>query len=279
MTDTRAPALIPDNAAFQTVAVKWVRHWNEHLFSFAVERPDSFRFRSGEFVMIGLPGLGTAEENNGKPPKPVMRAYSIASPSWSEELEFLSIKVQDGPLTGRLQAIQPGDQLYMGKKPTGTLVCDALLGGKRLWLLSTGTGLAPFLSLTRDPEVYQRFEQVIVVHGTRRVSDLAFFDELTAKLAEDPLVAEEAAAQLHYLPTVTREPFPTAGRITDLIADGRLFAQAEGPAQFDPDTDRVMLCGSTAMIRETAGLLEAAGLDEGSNANPGRYVIERAFVD
>ncbi len=280
MTDTRAPVLIPDNAAFQTVTVKWVRHWNDRLFSFAVDRPASFRFRSGEFVMIGLPGIETAEQAaSGKPAKPVMRAYSIASPSWSEEIEFLSIKVEDGPLTGRLQRIEPGDQLYMGKKPTGTLVCDALLGGKRLWLLSTGTGLAPFLSLTRDPEVYQRFEQVIVVHGVRQVSDLAYHEELSAKLSDDPLIGEEAAAQLRYLPTVTREPFPTAGRITDMIADGRLFAGGEGPAQFDPETDRVMLCGSTAMIRETAGLLEAAGLDEGSNANPGRYVIERAFVD
>ena len=276
MTDTRAPVLIPDVPAFQTVGVKWVRHWNDRLFSFAVERPDSFRFRSGEFVMIGLPGLEAPE---GKAPKPIMRAYSIASPSWSEELEFLSIKVEDGPLTSRLQSIEPGDQLYMGKKPTGTLVCDALLGGKRLWMLSTGTGLAPFLSLARDPEVYQRFEQVIVVHGVRQVSDLAYHQELSARLAEDPLIGEEAAAQLHYLPTVTREPFPTSGRITDLITDGRLFAGVEGPAQFDPETDRIMLCGSTAMIRETALLAEAAGLDEGSNANPGRYVIERAFVD
>jgi ferredoxin/flavodoxin---NADP+ reductase len=276
LTDTRAPALIPDNAAFQTVTVQWVRHWNDRLFSFAVDRPASFRFRSGEFVMIGLPGL---DAGDGKAVKPIMRAYSIASPSWAEELEFLSIKVEDGPLTGRLQLIEPGDQLYMGKKPTGTLVCDALLGGKRLWLLSTGTGLAPFLSLARDPEVYQRFEQVHVVHGVRRVSDLAYHEELSANLAEDPLVGEEAAAQMKYLPSVTREPFPTSGRITDMIADGRLFAGTEGPARFDPETDRVMLCGSTAMIRETAGLLEAAGLDEGSNANPGRYVIERAFVD
>lgn len=276
MTDTRAPVLIPDNAAFQTVTVKWVRHWNDRLFSFAVDRPASFRFRSGEFVMIGLPGIEGAE---GKAAKPIMRAYSIASPSWSEELEFLSIKVEDGPLTGRLQLIDVGDQLYMGKKPTGTLVCDALLGGKRLWLLSTGTGLAPFLSLTRDPEVYQRFEQVIVVHGVRQVSDLAYHEELSARLADDPLIADEAGAQLRYLPTVTREPFPTSGRITDLIADGRLFEGLDGPAQFDPETDRIMLCGSTAMIREAAQLAEAAGLDEGSNANPGRYVIERAFVD
>ena len=275
-TQVRQPALIPELTAFPSVTVKWVRHWNEHLFSFAVDRPASFRFRSGEFVMIGLPGID-AEGNSA--PKPIMRAYSIASPSWAEELEFLSIKVEGGPLTGRLQAIEPGDQLYMGKKPTGTLVCDALLGGSRLFLLSTGTGLAPFLSLARDPEVYERFGQVLLVHGVRRTSDLAFQEELCARLADDPLVGEQAAAQFHYMPSVTREAFHTKGRITELIADGRLFAGLEGAAAFDPENDRVMLCGSTAMIRETAQLLEAAGLDEGSNANPGRYVIERAFVD
>ncbi len=273
-----APVLIPENAAFQTVAVKWVRHWNEHLFSFAVERPASFRFRSGEFVMIGLPGEGEAAA--GKPPKPVMRAYSIASPSWAEELEFLSIKVPDGPLTGRLQAVKPGDQLYMGKKPTGTLVLDALLGGKRLFLLSTGTGLAPFLSVARDPEAYERFEQVVIVHGVRRVDDLAWHDMLSERLADDPLVSDQAAEQFHYLPCVTREEFHTMGRITTLIEDGRLFgAPLVGDTRFNPETDRVMLCGSTAMIRETAGILEKAGLTEGSNANPGQFVIERAFVD
>ena len=273
MTVLAEPKLIPDHKAFLTVNVKWVRHWNEHLFSFAVDRPSSLRFRSGEFIMIGLPGEDDAA-------KPIMRAYSIASPSYADELEFLSIKVQEGPLTGRLQMIQPGDQLYMGKKPTGTLVCDALLGGERLWLLSTGTGLAPFLSLARDPEVYERFNQVIVVHGVRRVNDLAFREELGARLADDPLVGDQAAEQFHYIPTVTREEFETKGRITDLIADGRLFAPpVTGPAKFDPETDRVMLCGSTAMIRETAQMLEQLGMTEGSNANPGQFVIERAFVD
>lgn len=268
---TEAPATIPELPAFHSVAVRWVRHWNAHLFSFAIERPPAFRFRSGEFVMIGLPGADGG--------KPVMRAYSIASPAWAEELEFLSIKVDGGPLTGRLQAIRPGDAMYLGRKPTGTLVCDALLGGRRLWMLSTGTGLAPFLSLARDPEVYERFGQVIVVHGVRRVADLAWREELTAQLAGDPLVGDQALLQLHYIPAVTREDFHTRGRITDLIADGRLFgAPVAGPRGFDPEIDRVMLCGSTAMIRETAGLLEAAGLDEGSNANPGRYVLERAFV-
>ena len=267
----RPPALVAESAAFSTVEVTRVRHWNEHLFSFAVTRPASFRFRSGEFVMLGLPGIGDG--------KAVMRAYSIASPAWADELEFLSIKVPDGPLTGRLQAVRPGDQLYLERKPTGTLVCDALTGGRRLWLLATGTGLAPFLSLARDPEVYDRFSQVIVVHGVRRVSDLAFRDELVAQLAGDPLVADQALLQFHYLPTVTREPFHTAGRIPELARDGRLFAApVQGARGFDPATDRAMLCGSTAMIRETAAMLEAAGLREGANANPADYVIERAFV-
>lgn len=271
----RPAALIPDHTAFHSANVRWVRHWNEHLFSFAIDRPASLRFRSGEFIMLGLPGLDV----DGVAGKPVMRAYSIASPSYSDELEFLSIKVPGGPLTGRLQAIQPGDQLYLGRKPTGTLVCDALLGGRRLWMLSTGTGLAPFLSLARDPEVYERFSQVIIVHGTRRVDDLAWREELTAQLAGDPLVGDQALLQFHYIPAVTREEFHTRGRITDLIADGRLFAPpVGGPSGFDPALDRVMLCGSTDMIRETAGLLEAAGLTEGSNANPGQFVIERAFV-
>lgn len=268
---SRTPALIPDNAAFQTVAVTWVRHWNEHLFSFAVERPASFRFRSGEFVMLGLPGDGGG--------KPLLRAYSISSPAWAEELEFLSIKVPDGPLTSRLQAIHSDDQLYLGRKPTGTLVCDALLGGERLFLLSTGTGLAPFLSLVRDPEVYDRFSEVVLVHSVRRVSDLAYHDELAARLADDPLVAEQALAQFHYIPTVTREPFHTSGRIGTLIEDGRLFEPSPtGARALDPEHDRVMLCGSTEMIHDTAATLERLGFVEGSNAHAGSYVIERAFV-
>lgn len=267
---TRAPSLIPEHSAFQTVGVKWVRHWNEHLFSFAVDRPPSFRFRSGEFVMIGLPGES----------RPLMRAYSIASPAWAEELEFLSIKVPDGPLTSRLQLIQPDDQLYLGKKPTGTLVADALLGGSRLFMFSTGTGLAPFLSLARDPEIYDRFGQVIIVHSVRRVSDLAYKDELLAQLADDPLVADQALLQFHYIPTVTREEFHTTGRIGALIESGRMFLPPlSGDPFLNPETDRIMLCGSMEMIKETAAMLDSLGFDEGSNNNPGRYVIERAFVD
>jgi len=268
MTDARAPALIPENPAFLSAKVTWVRHWNEHLFSFAVERPASFRFRSGEFVMIGLPG----------DKKPLMRAYSIASPHYAEELEFLSIKVEDGPLTSKLQRIEPGDELYMGKKPTGTLVLDALLGGKRLFMLSTGTGLAPFLSLMRDPDVYSAYEQVVVAHSVRRVCDLAYQGEMEGRLAEDPLVADEAGAQFHYVPTVTREAFRNAQRLPAMIADGSLFAGIDGAAKLDPETDRVMLCGSTEMIRDFARDLEGLGFVEGSNANPGSFVIERAFV-
>ena len=267
----RPPVLIPDHTAFSTTDVRWVRHWNEHLFSFAIERPPSFRFRSGEFVMIGLP------TDSGKP---LMRAYSIASPDYAEELEFLSIKVQDGPLTARLQTIHAGDQVYLGRKPTGTLVCDALLPGKRLFMFSTGTGLAPFLSLVRDPDVYERYSQIVLVHCTRRVSDLAYHDELTAQLAADPLVSDQALLQFSYVPTVTREPFRTSGRIGALIDDGRLFAPpVGGDHTLDPETDRVMMCGSTAMIRELGARLEAQGFTEGSNAHPGGYVIERAFVD
>lgn len=265
----RPPIVLPEHAAFQTCAVRWVRHWNEHLFSFAIERPASFRFRAGEFVMIGL-------EVDGKA---LMRAYSIASPTWSDEIEFLSIKVEDGPLTSRLQLVRPGDQVYLGKKPTGTLVADALLPGKRLFLLSTGTGLAPFLSLARDPDIYDRFSQIQIVHCVRQVSDLAYRDELEAQLAGDPLVQDQALLQLHYLPTVTRETFRNQARIGALIDDGRLFAYPlAGPAAFDPATDRIMMCGSMAMIRDLQERFEAMGFKEGSNAAPGDFVIERAFV-
>jgi ferredoxin--NADP+ reductase len=265
----RPPVLIEPHTAFESAAVLWVKHWNEHLFSFAIERPASFRFRSGEFVMIGLPGET----------KPLMRAYSIASPAYAEELEFLSIKVQDGPLTSRLQQIREGDQVYLGRKPTGTLVADALLPGKRLFLLSTGTGLAPFLSIIRDPDIYDRFDQIIVVHSVRRVSDLAYHDEMTALLADDPLIGDQALLQLHYVPIVTREPFHTQDRIPKMIETGALFREPIlGEKRLDPETDRVMLCGSTEMINDLGKMLEGIGFDEGSNANPGQFVIERAFV-
>lgn len=259
------------SAALTVETVVSVRHWNEHLFSFRITRPASFRFRSGEFVMIGLQG------DNGKP---LLRAYSVASPAWDEELEFLSIKVPDGPLTSRLQRIQPGDQIYLGRKPTGTLVADALLPGKRLFLLSTGTGLAPFLSVARDPDIYDLFDHVIVVHSVRRLSDLAFREEQEAKWTNDPLVDEKAASQFTYVPIVTREPFPRQARIGALIDSGELFTDTGVPGEprFNPETDRVMMCGSMDMIKELGARFEGLGFEEGSNAKPGAYVIERAFV-
>jgi ferredoxin--NADP+ reductase len=261
--------ILEPSAALFAETVLWVKHWNEHLFSFAITRPPSFRFRSGEFVMIGLPGES----------RPLLRAYSIASPAYSEELEFLSIKVSDGPLTSRLQQIREGDQLYLGRKPTGTLVADALEPGKRLFLLSTGTGLAPFMSIIRDPDIYERFDQISVVHCVRRVSDLAYREELTSLLAGDPLVQDQALVQLHYMPTVTREPFHLQERITTLIETGGLIRdRALGAPDLSPETDRVMMCGSMAMIRDCAAMLEERGFVEGSNHKSGTYVIERAFV-
>jgi ferredoxin--NADP+ reductase len=261
-------------APFHVEKVLWVKHWTDRLFSFGISRPASLRFRSGEFVMIGLP----AREELGEK-KPILRAYSVASPHFAEELEFFSIKVPDGPLTSRLQLIQPGDDILLGKKPTGTLVLDAVRPGKRLFLFGTGTGLAPWLSVARDPDAYSRFERVIVAHGVREVSELAYRDLFTSEIHDDPLVGDEAKAQLTYYPTVTREPFERQGRFTDLITSGKLFADLGlEQTQFDPEHDRAMLCGSMAMIKDTAALMEAHGLKEGSNADPGDFVIERAFV-
>jgi len=260
------------NSPYFSETVLWVKHWTDRLFSFAITRPPTFRFRSGEFVMIGLPPAeGQA--------KPILRAYSIASPSFAEELEFLSIKVTDGPLTSRLQHIQPGDTVLLGKKPTGTLVLDAVRPGKRLFLFGTGTGLAPFLSVARDPDAYSKFEQVIVGHGVREVAELAYRDLFTHEIFEDPLVGEEAQKQLVYYPTVTREAFQNQGRFTDLITSGKLLADLGiDQPKFDPEQDRVMLCGSMAFIKDMAAVCEAQGLVEGSNAEPGDFVLERAFV-
>ena len=265
-TEEFVPA-IPAGVFAETVTS--VQHYTDRLFRFRMTRPESFHFRTGEFAMIGLM-VGE---------KPVYRAYSIASPAWDEELEFFSIKVPDGPLTSHLQQIKPGDTVLMRKKPTGTLVADALTPGKRLFLLSTGTGLAPFLSLARDPDIYDRFGQIVIVHCVRQVSDLAFREELEAQLAGDPLVQDQALLQFHYLPTVTRAPFRNEGRIDALIDNGRLFGHPlTGPDHFDPATDRMMLCGSMAMIRDLSARFEAMGFTEGSNAAPGDFVIERAFV-
>jgi ferredoxin--NADP+ reductase len=210
--------------------------------------------------------------------KPLLRAYSVASANYEEHLEFLSIKVPDGPLTSRLQHLQPGDTVVVGRKPTGTLVTDYLNPGKRLFLLSTGTGLAPFMSIVRDPEVYERFEQVVLVHGVREVAELAYRQYLTEELPRHEFLGEMVSAQLRYVPTVTREPFPTMGRIPDLIRNGELARLVGGP-DLDPATDRAMICGSSAMLRELKGLLEERGFAEGSTSRPGDFVIERAFVD
>ena len=274
MTETTVTSAWQPSASQSLETVVWVKHWTDRLFSFAITRPASFRFRSGEFVMIGLPPRTEAGET-----KPILRAYSIASPSYAEDLEFLSIKVQDGPLTSRLQHIQPGDPVLMARKPTGTLVLDAVRPGKRLFLFGTGTGLAPFLSVARDPDAYSQFEQVIVGHGVRDVAELAYRDLFTREIFEDPLVGEEAQRQLTYYPTVTREPFLRQGRFTDLIRSGQIFRELGHPGTvFNRDEDRIMLCGSMEFIKDMAALLESQGLVEGSNAEPGDFVLERAFV-
>ncbi|UXU76268.1 ferredoxin--NADP reductase [Paracoccus sp. SMMA_5_TC] len=254
----------------QTVTA--VRHWTDRLFSFRVTRPASLRFRSGEFVMIGLP------DDNGKP---ILRAYSIASPSWDDELEFYSIKVPDGPLTSRLQNIQPGDQIILRPKPVGTLVLDALLPGKRLWFLATGTGLAPFASLMRDPETYERFGQVIMMHTCRNVDELAYGRELVENLKHDPLLGElygaEFANRLLYYPTTTREASARMGRITDNLTTGKVFADLSLPPMNAAD-DRAMVCGSLAFNVDVKQVLEGFGLREGANSEPREFVVEKAFV-
>jgi ferredoxin--NADP+ reductase len=244
-----------------------VEHYTDHLFRFRITRPPAFRFRSGEFVMIGLPGA-----------KPVWRAYSIASPSWDDTVEFYSIKVPDGPLTSELQKIKPGDKLWMRKKPTGTLVVDALLPGKRLWMFSTGTGIAPFASLIRDPEVYEKFDQVILTHTCREIAELKYGEDLVAAVKAHEFLGEDATAKLTLFNTVTRDPsFPRQGRITNLMESGSVFEQL-GLPPLDPEVDRGMICGSMEMLKDTKAALEKAGLTEGSNAKPGQFVVERAFV-
>ena len=244
-----------------------VTHYTDRLFRFTMTRPQGFRFRSGEFAMIGLMVDG----------KPVYRAYSIASPAWADELEFFSIKVPDGPLTSHLQGIKPGDQVLMRKKPTGTLVLDALTPGKRLYMFSTGTGIAPFASLIRDPETYEKFDEVILTHTCREISELKYGFDLVHEIQNDELLSEIVGSKLRHYATVTREDFAYRGRITDLISSGKLFTDL-GVPPIDPAIDRGMICGSSEMLKETKQILEAAGLDEGANNKPGEFVIERAFV-
>ena len=244
-----------------------VQHYTDRLFKFRITRPPSFRFRSGEFVMIGLPNAD----------KPVFRAYSIASPSWDDEIEFYSIKVADGPLTEHLQKIQVGDTVLMRRKPTGTLVNDALLPGKRVYMFSTGTGIAPFASLIRDPDTYEKFEEVILTHTCREVSELEYGTALVAQIMDDPLVGEFAQGRLRHYTSVTRDAYPFQGRITDLIRSGKLCADL-GLPQINPETDRGMICGSMAMLNDTKAVLEEFGLVEGANNKPASFVVERAFV-
>ncbi len=251
----------------QTVTA--VTHWTDRLFSFRVTRPASLRFRSGEFVMIGL------LDDRGKP---LLRAYSIASPNWDEELEFYSIKVPDGPLTSRLQHIKVGDQIILRPKPVGTLVLDALLPGKRLWFLATGTGIAPFASLMRDPETYEKFDQVVMMHTCREKAELEYGRRLVEDLQADELVGELAREKLLYYPTTTREPSDRMGRVTDNLASGKVFADLGIPGPMDPATDRAMICGSLAFNIDLKAILEGWGLHEGANSDPREFVVEKAFV-
>ena len=248
--------------------VTYVRHWTSTLFTLRTTRDPTFRFVSGQFVMLGL-------EVDGKP---LLRAYSIASASYADELEFYSIKVPDGPLTSRLMNIVEGDKVLVGRKPTGTLILDGLRPGKNLYLLGTGTGLAPFLSLVRDPEVYERFEKVIVTHTVREVADLNYREFLSHDLPNDPDLGELIAPKLIYYPTVTREPFKTQGRITDLIASGQLFKDI-GLPPLDKERDRLMLCGGPSVLADLKTQLISYGYEEGSVSAPGDFVLERAFVE
>ena len=248
-------------AALVTEYVTDVTHWNDRLFSFRTTRSNAFRFRNGHFVMLGV-------EVDGKP---LLRAYSIASANHDEHLEFFSIKVPDGPLTSRLQHLKIDDPVRVSKKPVGTLVTDDLNPGKRLVLLSTGTGLAPFLSITRDPEVYERFTEVVLVHGVRKKNDLAYYEHFTHDLPKDEYLGELIKDKLTYLPTVTREPFERRGRITDLMHNGTLT--------LDPEHDRIMLCGSQNMLHDVSAALDSLGFVASPNqGTAGDYVIERAFV-
>lgn len=267
MLDVAQDADVIDQGAFFACKVTEVEHFTDDLFRFRTARPSTLRFRPGEFLMIGLDGEK----------KPVLRAYSVASPSWDDTLEFYSIKVENGALTSRLRHIQPGDRVLIGRKPTGTLVTDALKPGKRLYMLSTGTGAAPFASLIREPGVYEQFDEVVFTHTCRTSPELTYSRGLVEALKTDPLVGEAAADRLVYFDSVTREDGPRQGRITTLIETGALFEMIDRPA-LNPETDRVMICGSMAMLGELKAMLEARGFEEGSNAKPGDFVVEKAFA-
>ncbi|MFZ2308362.1 MAG: ferredoxin--NADP reductase [Rhodoferax sp.] len=256
-------------SAFQPQTVLSVHHWTDRLFSFTTTRDPALRFSNGHFTMIGLP------QENGKP---ILRAYSIVSANYEDHLEFLSIKVPDGPLTSRLQHIQVGDTVIVGHKPTGTLVIDYLLPGRNLYLFGSGTGLAPFMSVVRDPDTYDKFDKVILVHGVRLVAELAYHDYLTQELPRHEFLGEIVKAKMLYYPTVTREAYQHQGRITTLIESGQL-QQDLGLSELDPAQDRAMLCGGPPLLRDLRAILEKRGFVEGSTSKPGSYVVERAFVE
>ena len=258
-----------NNSKYSTEKVLSVNHWNDTLFSFKTTRQDGLRFENGQFVMIGL-------EVDGRP---LARAYSVASPNYDEHLEFLSIKVQDGPLTSRLQHIKVGDELLVSRKPTGTLVIHDLKPAKNLYLFSTGTGLAPYMSLIQDIEVYDRFEKVILVHGVRKVDDLAYKDFIENELPKNEYFGDEIKNKLIYYPTVTREAFKNEGRLTDLIKSGKLFKDI-GLEKMNPVDDRAMICGSPEMLKDTQDLLDSMNFKVSPRiGEPGDYVIEHAFVE
>ncbi len=262
------------SSAFGTETVLDVRHWTDSYFSFTTTRDDGFRFENGQFVMIGLQTEG----------KPLLRAYSIASANWEEQLEFFSIKVPDGPLTSRLQHVRPGDEVLIGRKPTGTLLISDLHPGRNLYLLGTGTGLAPWLSIVKDPETYERFDKVVLCHGVRQVQDLAYRDYFVNELPNHEYLGEQIAARLLYYPTVSREPFvfrghDHQGRLTELMADGRMMAHL-GLDPLDPAKDRAMICGSPQMLADFRALLDGRGFTAAPRiGTPGDYVFERAFVE
>ena len=255
-------------SAFNKEQVLAVRHWTDTLFTFTTTRDPGFRFTSGQFTMMGLEVEG----------RPLLRAYSMASANHEETLEFFSIKVQDGPLTSKLQCIKQGDVVLVGRKATGTLITDNLLPGKRLLLLCTGTGLAPFVSIVKDPDVYERYEKIVLVHGCRQIAELAYGEQIVNSLRHDEFLGEIMSGKLDYYPTVTREPFRNRGRITDLIASGKLFADI-GQAPLDIQTDRAMLCGSPTMLEDLQLMFGRLDFVEGSHSEPGHFVIEKAFVE
>ena len=277
VTDTTAKKAVPALPDAQTVTE--VKHYTDRLFSFKMTRPASMRFRSGEFVMIGL--MGDPHPETGKQ-KPLLRAYSIASPSWDEELEFYSIKVQDGPLTSKLQHIKVGDEVIMRPKPVGTLVHDALLPGKRIWFFATGTGFAPFASLLREPQTYEDYDEVIITHTCREVGELTYGRDLIEALKTDELLNEVIGEgfwkKIKYYPTTTREESPKMGRITDLMRSGEAFEDL-GVPPLNPESDRAMICGNMAFNLELKDMFEEYGLVEGANSNPQHYVVEKAFLD